>query len=58
MLIASSSVTEEIERTQEGDTGAPEVRVSVQFESADSWRWNATGFLIGMPVADLDTASM
>ena len=54
MSSASPSVTEETERTQE----ASEVQVSVQFEAADNWRWNATGFLIGMPVADLDTTSM
>ena len=58
MSLASSSVTEEIERTQEGDTEESEVRVSVQFESADSWRWNSTGFVLGMPVADFDTTSM
>ena len=58
MSIASPSVTEEMERTQEGDAGASEVRVSVQFESADSWRWNSTGFVLGMPVADFDTTSM
>ena len=56
MSLASSSVTEEMERTQ--DTEASEVRVSVQFESADSWRWNSTGFVLGMPVADFDTTSM